>query len=290
MSAPDLAETSPDGVLDGYVIILHTGDWHGDAAAHLGMSRVAYARAALEEAGAQVVLVDTGNALCGTGEDADPETAKAAVQVMDASGYAALLVGASEDALAAEADLEALFDGTDISLLSCITGEGSAASLTLELGGLRLGLLALNQGETDDGEALAETVSHAAETASALLEKNCDAVVALVGIDALDDAGLSALAGELEGKVSIFLVSGENLTGGWQESGALVSCAGTGLETIGCVVIDPSGNVSRMILDETWFDTDMFDADVQAMIDQAKSPDDAENGGSDLSIDETAAE
>ena len=268
VSAPDVVPDETGNELAGYVILLHTGDWHGAGNENLGLARVSYAKSQLEAAGAEVILLDSGNSLFDE-QDADAAgTGAKVVSVMNEVGYSAMIPGPAE-----------LSDGGSVlsalSMLSRFTIlNGARSTATFETSGMRVGVFGLTASPDAEGSSLDALIDTARGSVAALQAENCDIIVALchLGQDADGASVAEALAAQVEG-IQIVIDGGRGETlaeGKWLGEGTLLSACAGDLTAIGCVAINPSGQCAGMVMDADWFDDTMTDPRVAEM--QAELP------------------
>lgn len=200
LALPALAE---DGALAGKLVILHTNDIHGRAVADEGVwgyAAIAQVKKDLEAAGAQVLLLDAGDASQGT-PLVNLEYGKSAFEFMNAAGYDAAVPGNHEldwgiDNLLQNAQVAA-FPVLAANITDKVSGEGMFADhVIFEKGSFKVGVFGLDTPEAMSkthpdkvrGIAFAageELYRCAQAQVDALREAGCDLIVCLghLGVD-----------------------------------------------------------------------------------------------------------
>ena len=251
--------------LSSYLIMLHTNDLAGDPQAGLGLSKVRLVKERFEQAGARVMLLDAGNWLAGS-EGSWLDQGEGMTALLRDAGYAAANVGAGEYAygLARLRELkltagEMRLPGNSVQTEGDVPEKGVVLD---DVAGLKIGLFAVTGQGTAEGCTFNDPLITAQTCALALEEQGCDLIV---GLCAADDDTARQIAAQTDGIDILLCAGGEAFQGGeWSESGTLLSQAGKGLSTIGCVAIDSQGNATAMALDASYFDEGTTDADFDA--------------------------
>lgn len=252
-----------DDVAEGTIVILHTNDVHGAIA---GYAKVAALKAAYEEAGADVLLLDAGDFIQG-----DPTVSvsqgKTAVELMNLAGYDAATIGNHEFDYG-YANMQALAKEAEFPIVSANTlyngkAENAHVVLTTE-GGKKIGVFGMATPETATkahpakiqgvtfpaGQAMFDIAQKEVE---ALKAEGCDYIVCLghLGIDD-ESAGNRSfdLLEKVEG-IDVFidghshstLEEVKEITDGLHFKTCLTS-TGTKLASIGVVTIAPDGTIT----------------------------------------------
>ena len=242
----------------GHTVILHTNDVHG---ALDGYAQVAAVKKAYEAAGASVLLVDAGGFLQGS-PVLTASKGKAAVELMNLAGYDAAVPGCQ--ALSYGQDiLNQRIDQADFPILTANilkdTQPLQPTSKTFTLpNGVTVGMFGLVHPDTanncpeqgaKDLTVLADQdlIDCAQAQADALNAKGCDIVIALGHLGKQSRSLLEKLSG-----VDVFIDGHDHET--LQDIAAetnkdciinniLLTSAGTGMEQLGVLEIDPKGNL-----------------------------------------------
>lgn len=259
--------------LSGYLMILHTNDLGGEAQAGLGLSRVSLAKKRLEQAGAAVLLLDAGNWLSGA-EGSWLDQGEGMISLMQEAGYAAAGVGTGEFAYGMARLEELKQTAGEMRLLGdSVTADLFERCAVLEgVAGLKVGLFSVtaqdaasrNPAGATEGCTFEAPLETAQACALALEEQGCDLIV---GLCSAGDEVARQFAQQADGIDLILCAGGTAFVGGeWSESGTLLSQAGAGLSSIGCVAIDAEGNATAMGLDESYFEEGALDEALEVKI------------------------
>lgn len=253
--------------LSAYLIVLHTNDLAGDAQAGLGLSQVSLVKKRFEEAGARVLLLDAGNWLAGS-EGSWLDQGEGMTALLRDAGYTAAAVGTGEYAYGLNRLRELKLTAGEMRLPGdSVTTDGDVPEkgVVLEdVAGLKVGLFAVTGQGVADGCAFEDALSTAQACALALEEQQCDLIV---GLCSAGDEAAAQIAEQTDGIDLLLCAGGEAFVGGqWSESGTLISQAGKGLSSIGCVVIDAQGSATAMTLDASYFEEGATDAEFDALL------------------------
>ena len=284
--------TVPDD-MSGEIVILHTNDVHGAIA---GYAKVAALKAAMEEAGAYVLLMDAGDFIQGDPTVSISEGASA-VELMNLAGYDVAAPGNHEFDYG-YANLAALADEAEFPIVAAnvLYGDtvafGANTVFTTE-DGVKIGVFGLDTPETATkahpakiegvtflaGEAL---FAAAQEQVDALEAEGCDYIVCLghLGIDDESAGNRSVdLLAEVSG-IDVFIDGHSHSTmediaavaEGNQVGDTVIASTGTKLANIGMVVLDETGITAQSIPAESVSLTDEAvaarAAEIQAQVDE----------------------
>lgn len=284
--------TVPDD-MSGEIVILHTNDVHGAIA---GYAKVAALKAAMEEAGAYVLLMDAGDFIQGDPTVSISEGASA-VELMNLAGYDVAAPGNHEFDYG-YANLAALADEAEFPIVAAnvLYGDtvafGANTVFTTE-DGVKIGVFGLDTPETATkahpakiegvtflaGEAL---FAAAQEQVDALEAEGCDYIVCLghLGIDDESAGNRSVdLLAEVSG-IDVFIDGHSHSTmediaavaEGNQVGDTVTASTGTKLANIGMVVLDETGITAQSIPAESVSLTDEAvaarAAEIQAQVDE----------------------
>ena len=284
--------TVPDD-MSGEIVILHTNDVHGAIA---GYAKVAALKAAMEKAGAYVLLMDAGDFIQGDPTVSISEGASA-VELMNLAGYDVAAPGNHEFDYG-YANLAALADEAEFPIVAAnvLYGDtvafGANTVFTTE-DGVKIGVFGLDTPETATkahpakiegvtflaGEAL---FAAAQEQVDALEAEGCDYIVCLghLGIDDESAGNRSVdLLAEVSG-IDVFIDGHSHSTmediaavaEGNQVGDTVIASTGTKLANIGMVVLDETGITAQSIPAESVSLTDEAvaarAAEIQAQVDE----------------------
>ncbi|MFQ8760092.1 MAG: bifunctional metallophosphatase/5'-nucleotidase [Intestinimonas sp.] len=279
--------------MSGEIVILHTNDVHGAIA---GYAKVAALKAAMEEAGAYVLLMDAGDFIQGDPTVSISEGASA-VELMNLAGYDVAAPGNHEFDYG-YANLAALADEAEFPIVAAnvLYGDtvafGANTVFTTE-DGVKIGVFGLDTPETATkahpakiegvtflaGEAL---FAAAQEQVDALEAEGCDYIVCLghLGIDDESAGNRSVdLLAEVSG-IDVFIDGHSHSTmediaavaEGNQVGDTVTASTGTKLANIGMVVLDETGITAQSIPAESVSLTDEAvaarAAEIQAQVDE----------------------
>lgn len=201
--------SAEDTSLAGAVVVIHTGDVHG---ALTGYDKVAAMKETYQAAGACVLLLDAGGFASGS-PYVRTSRGEAAVELMNAAGYDAAVVGESELGYGQE-QLQTLRELAEFSLLSASVMQGEPLLPTRQIfetpEGLKIGVFGLTAPETAQalspsaGEGLdflsGGNLARAAKNeAAALREAGCELVICLSHLGLKGDDGALSLIKRVEG-------------------------------------------------------------------------------------------
>ena len=267
--------------LEGYIIIMHTGNLYLARESGMSLDMVEEARQRFIDEGAQVLLLDTGNAFGAPGvvsgmpaetegaeetADAPEETPpvvteeeSALLTAMKNAGYDALSLGPLDFALGVD-HLFAIRDEATFPLL-CVNALNRqnehlfGGTKAVVLDGVRIGVFGMT-GTVDREDAVTgDAIGMAQSKVNSLREEGCELVIMLcsMGMDEMGDPEAVALANQVEGlDIVIDVTVGAPAEGLWLENGTLVTSGGEALENIGVIAIDPAGNCAATVIDDTW--------------------------------------
>lgn len=260
---PAAAEENAQQIdLTGHIVILHTGDAHGQADTNLGYSRAAYAKDTLESAGATVLLLDSGDALHGM-PFANISEGESIVRLMDEAGYDAMTAGSHDFEYGADRLCE-LAEQAEFPILAgnVMKEDGSSllpGSMVVEINSVKFGIFSLVTPETAHavapdnltGLTFEDPVETARAAVASLEAENCTLIIALTHLGMEENGGATAemLAGQVPG-IDVIVDGGSHTLleeGVWVNNTLIVS-SGEYLENIGCVDIDPTGLTAATML------------------------------------------
>lgn len=270
------------GSLDGYTVILYTGNTYGRVAedpqyGEMGLAAVSALREAYERAGANVLVLDTGNTLHGV-PFATVDQGSGVITLMNRAGYTAMTPGTSDFYYGSQYLMEAARQ-MDFPLLSSNLRRTDKEmnllqpSLVVEEGGVRYGIFSLTSPEIGNGRPaldlsgleFQDPFEVAARQVANLRKQNVKYIIALthLGIDG-ELAAAEQLAEQVDG-IHVVIDCGNYISwpDGKRVNQSLVVGVGERLKNIGVVVLDPKGGMSAGQVDQEQFaerDTSMEEA------------------------------
>ena len=282
-----LAEETESGKLAGYIVILHTGNLSQAKSGNMRLDQVEEARLNFIEEGADVLLLDTGNAF-GVPTAPDPDAAAddsadssgsadgdaqesaavtltdeeaALIKAMNQAGYDAMAPGTYDLALGYD-HLQAIIQtaGFTLTCVNALKDDGSYmvnGTTVKHTGGVQIGLFGLIQKADIPGVTIPDAVETAQEKANALRSEGCELIIAMssLGTDENGDSLAVALANRVEGlDIVIDITAGAPNSGKWLDNGVLVVSGGDALKNIGAIIINPAGNCGVLTIDKSWIE------------------------------------
>lgn len=260
LMAPAFAEEAA-APLAGKLVILHTNDMHGAAVATddaLGYARIAQAKKNIEALGADVLLLDAGDASQGT-PIVNLNYGRNAMEFMNAAGYDAMTVGNHEFDWGLDNLLQNR-DAAQFPMLVCNIKDKISGELTFQANkifelssGLKVGVFGVATPETmtkahpDKVKGITfsmgdELVADVQAQVDELTNAGCDVIVALAHLGDADESTGNRSIDVLDkvSGINVFVDGHSHTTidGGVMQNGALRTSTGSSSKAIGYVVVD----------------------------------------------------
>lgn len=249
--------------VNGKLVIVHTNDVHGRAVQEeniLGYTAVAALRNALVEEGAEVLLLDAGDASQGM-PIVNMSKGEAAMDFMNAVGYDAMALGNHEFDWNSENALQlvdrANFPVLGANIVNRSTGEPFIQQhVTFELAGRKIGVFGLDTPETAtktapnnvrDIQVLKEQelFDCAQAQIDALKDEGCDFIILVCHLGVDEETAPNRSIDVAENTTGIdLIIDGHSHTvmeGGEVHNNALITSTGSYLANIGWVIVEEDG-------------------------------------------------